>query len=256
MTTPIEKARLFHALHKADRPLVLFNIWDAGSAKAVADSGAVALATGSWSVAAANGHGDGEKAPLELALANAARIAASTDLPLSIDLESGYGATAEEVGHTLQRAIGTGAIGCNLEDSHPADGSLRALIEQVQRLIHARKAADDAGLPFFINARTDVFFQKPASEHDLQMVEQALERARAYADAGADGVFVPGLVDETLIASFVERSPLPVNVMVGAGTPPFARLAKLGVARISHGPGPYLAAMRALTEMARKAIAF
>lgn len=253
MTTQSDKARLFHSLHVSGRPLVLFNIWDAGSAKAVADAGARALATGSWSVAAANGYADGEQVPLELALVNLARIAAGTPLPVTVDLESGYGATAAEVGHTLRRAIEAGAVGCNLEDSHPADGSLRPVAEQVERVSHARGAADTSGVPFFLNARTDVFFQKPAEAHDAEMVAQALERARAYAAAGADGLFVPGLVDATLIADLVEASPLPVNVMVGAGTPALARLAELGVARISHGPGPYFTAMRALAEAAKAA---
>ncbi|MEL1264865.1 isocitrate lyase/phosphoenolpyruvate mutase family protein [Pseudoxanthomonas putridarboris] len=256
MTTQTDKARLFHSLHAGDRPLVLFNIWDPGSAKAVADAGARALATGSWSVAAANGYKDGEHLPLELALDNLARIVANTDLPVTVDLESGYGATAAEVGRTVQRAIEAGAVGCNLEDSHPADGRLRPLAEQVERLVQVRKAADASGVALFINARTDVFFQKPAEAHDAEMVAQALERARAYAAAGADGLFVPGLVDGTLIANLVAALPLPVNVMVGAGTPALARLAELGVARISHGPGPYLTAMRTLAEAAAKASDF
>lgn len=256
MTTQTEKAVLLHSLHAGNRPLVLFNIWDPGSAKAVAEAGAHALATGSWSVAAANGYADGESIPLEAALSNLARIVASSALPVTVDLESGYGQTAGEVGHTVLRAIQAGAVGCNLEDSYPADGSLRPLAEQVERISQARKAADTSGIPFFINARTDVFFQKPPEAHDAQMVEQALERARAYADCGADGLFVPGLVDETLIASLVRASPLPVNVMVDASTPSFAKLAELGVARISHGPGPYFTAMQALAEAATKASAF
>jgi methylisocitrate lyase len=256
MTTQIEKARLFHSLHSGKRPLTLFNIWDPGSAKAVAESGAHALATGSWSVAAANGYADGESIPLEVALANLGRIASATALPVTADLESGYGRTADEVGNTVRRAIEVGAVGCNLEDSTPADGSLRPLAEQVERLSQARKAAETSGIGFFINARTDIFFQKPPQAHDTEMVEQALERARAYAACGADGLFVPGLIDETLIASLVQASPLPVNIMVGAGTPSLAKLAELGVARISHGPGPYLAAMRALAEAASKALVF
>lgn len=254
MSTQIDKARRFHSLHAGGQPLVLFNIWDPGSAKAVAETGASALATGSWSVAAAHGYGDGEKIPLDTALANLARIVASTALPVSVDLESGYGETAAEVGTTVRRAIEAGAVGCNLEDSFPTDGSLRPLEAQVERIGQARRAAQASGVPFFINARTDVFFQRPADQHDKGMVAQALERARAYAQAGADGVFVPGLVDAALIGALVEDAPLPVNVMVGAGTPPLARLAGLGVARVSHGPGPYLAAMRAVADAAKAAV--
>jgi 2-methylisocitrate lyase-like PEP mutase family enzyme len=107
------------------------------------------------------------------------------------------------------------------------------------------------GVPAFLNARTDVFFQAGPDRHDEGMVAAALERGRAYADAGADGLFVPGVVSERLIGLLVEGSPLPVNIMAGAATPPAARLAELGVARISHGPGPYRQAMRALEEAAR-----
>ncbi len=245
-----DKALAFREMHNAARPLILFNIWDPGSAKAVASAGAAALATGSWSVAAANCYADGEQVPLEFALANLRRIVASTELPVTFDLESGYGANAEDVARSVAATIDAGAVGCNLEDSYPADGSLRAMAEQAARLTQARNAAQRSGVAFFINARTDVFFQRPAEAHDAGMVAQALERARAYADAGADGLFVPGLADAQLIAELVAASPLPVNIMVGPATSSFDSLAAAGVARISHGPGPYLAAMKALETAA------
>lgn len=250
MTTQHEKAQLFRSLHIAGKPLVLFNIWDAGSAKAVAAAGAAALATGSWSVAAAQGYPDGEQIPLDAALANLRRIVANSTLPVTFDVESGYGATPADVGRTIAAAIEAGAIGCNLEDSFPADGSLRPVEEAAARLAQARVAADSSGVALFINARCDVFFQKPAEAHDAGMVEAALDRAIAYAAAGADGLFVPGLADTALIAQLTAQSPLPVNVMVGSGAP-LAALAAAGVARISHGPGPYLAAMNALRDAAK-----
>ena len=148
-----------------------------------------------------------------------------------------------------------GAVGCNLEDSFPADGSLRHATDQAARLAAVRAAAERAGVALFVNARTDVFFQAPADAHDAAMVDAALERARAYADAGASGLFVPGVVSETLIARLAAASPLPLNVMVMPATPPRARLAELGVARISHGPGPYLGAMQWLAQAAREAMA-
>ncbi|MFL5183823.1 MAG: isocitrate lyase/phosphoenolpyruvate mutase family protein, partial [Microvirga sp.] len=117
MSDQMTKAQTFKALHVPGDPIILFNAWDAGSAKAVAASGAKAIATGSWSVAAAHGFEDGEHMPLDIALANLERIVAATDLPVTIDLESGYGTTAEEVGATVARALQAGAIGCNLEDS-------------------------------------------------------------------------------------------------------------------------------------------
>lgn len=254
MSDQASKARAFAALHVPGKPLVLFNIWDPGSAKAVTESGAKALATGSWSVAAANGFADGEKIPLDLVLGNFTRIVAATSLPVSVDIESGYGKTAEEVGRTVARTLEAGAIGCNLEDSFPEDGKLREIAEQVQRIRAARKAAEAAGIPYFINARTDVFFQAPAEQHDAAMVEAALERGRAYAEAGASGLFAPGLVNRELIARLTKAGPLPVNIMAGAGTPELKVLASAGVARVSHGPGAYRMAMRFLTEAARAAL--
>jgi methylisocitrate lyase len=236
-------------------PLVLFNAWDAGSARAVADAGAAAIATGSWSVAASQGYDDGERLPLAYALDNLRRIVGAVALPVTIDLESGYGEAADAVAATVAAAIEAGAVGCNLEDSFPADGSLRDIGAQAARLAAARRAADRAGVALFINARTDVFFQKPPAAHDTAMVEAALLRARAYADAGADGLFTPGVVADALIASLAEASPLPLNVMAMPGLADRARLADLGVARISHGPGPWRGAMRWLTDAARDAMA-
>jgi methylisocitrate lyase len=254
--TQLDKANAFRALHVPGTPLVLFNAWDAGSARAVADAGAPAIATGSWSVAAANGFADGEQLPLAFALENLRRIVGAVSLlPVTIDLESGYGDAPRAVAATVAAAIDAGAIGCNLEDSFPVDGSLRDVAVHAARLAAAREAADAAGLGgFFINTRTDVFFQKPAAAHDAAMADAALERARAYADAGASGLFVPGVVDEGLIARIAEASPLPVNVMSMPGAPGRARLAALGVARNSHGPGPYRGAMQWLTEAARAAM--
>jgi methylisocitrate lyase len=253
--TQRDKADSFRALHATGTPLVLFNAWDAGSARAVADAGANAIATGSWSVAAANGFADGEQLSLAFALDNLRRIVAAVPaLPVTIDLESGYGDAPDAVARTVAAAIEAGAIGCNLEDSFPADGSLRDIAVHAARLAAARDAADAAGLPFFINARTDVFFQRPAAAHDAAMADAALERARAYADAGASGLFVPGVVAEALIARIAEASPLPVNVMAMPGAPSRKRLAELGVARISHGPGPYRGAMQWLTEAAKAAM--
>jgi methylisocitrate lyase len=254
MSAQAAKAETFRSLHVSGHPLVLVNIWDAGTAKAVASTGARALATGSWSVAAANGFADGERLPLGLAIDNLARIVKATDLPVTVDLESGYGETAGDVAQSVARAIEAGAVGCNLEDSFPRDGSLRDIGEQADRIAHARRAASGADVALFINARTDVFFHKPAPDHDDATVRAALERAKMFAQAGADGLFVPGIVDQTLIGRLVEASPLPVNIMVEANTPSLARLAELGVARVSHGPRPYVAMMKLLGDVARAAL--
>jgi 2-methylisocitrate lyase-like PEP mutase family enzyme len=206
-------------------------------------AGATAIATGSWSVANANGFADGERIALSLVVANLRRIADAPELPVTVDLESGYGDASEDVGKTIALAIDAGAVGCNLEDSFPANGKLREIVDQ----------ADAANIRFFLNARTDVFFQRPPEQHDNAMVVEAIERARAYAEAGADGLFAPGLADITLIARLAEASTLPLNIMVGDTTPQVRVLAEHGVARVSHGPRPYLTAMKALEEAARAA---
>jgi 2-methylisocitrate lyase-like PEP mutase family enzyme len=249
-----QKAELFSALHIPGKPVVLFNIWDAGSAKAVGAAGAKALATGSWSVANANGFADGERIPLVLAIDNLRRIVGATELPVTIDLESGYGDASDAVGETVVLAIDAGAVGCNLEDSFPADGKLRTTADQADRIRRARQMADAANIRFFINARTDIFFQGPSEQHDDAIVVEAIERARAYAEAGADGLFAPGLADIALIARLAKDSPLPLNIMVGDKTPSMRTLAEHGVARVSHGPRPYLLAMKALEEAARAAV--
>lgn len=248
------KAEEFRALHVPGRPLVLFNVWDVGSAKAVVRSGVKAIATSSWSVANANGFVDGERTPLTLAIENLRMIVGAVNVPVTVDLESGYGASPEAVGETVGLAIDCGAVGCNLEDSFPTTGNLRETHEQASRIRHARRTADAAKIPFFINARTDVFFQQPPEQHDEHMVVQAIQRARAYSEAGADGLFAPGLTNINLIARLAEASPLPVNIMVGDTTTSLRELAERGVARVSHGPRPYLLAMKALEDAARAAI--
>jgi 2-methylisocitrate lyase-like PEP mutase family enzyme len=255
MTTQREHAETFHRLHRKGNPLVLFNTWDAGSSRVVAEAGAKAIATGSWSVAAAYGFGDGEALPLDVAIENLKRIVAVVQLPVTIDLEAGYGNAPEIVAATVARAMEAGAIGFNLEDQMIGGEGLYTIDAQAARIRAARAAADSAGIPAFINARTDVFLKAPAQKHDDAMVDAALQRASAYAAAGASGFFVPGLVDEKHIARVCAASPLPVNIMMMPAAPNARRLAELGVARISHGPGPYRQMMRALTDAAREVFA-
>ena len=132
---------------------------------------------------------------------NLRRIVQATDLPVTVDLESGYGDTPKKVRETIAIALKAGAIGCNLEDSFPANGSLRKIPQQVDRIRQARIKADETNVPFFIKARTDVFILVSQKEHTGSLVTQALERAHAYAEAGADGIFVPGLADLAVIAN-------------------------------------------------------
>jgi 2-methylisocitrate lyase-like PEP mutase family enzyme len=173
------------------------------------------------------------------------------DVPLTVDLESGYGDTAEIVGTTIRLAIEAGAIGCNLEDSFPVNGKLRNMDDHADRLRQARRVADQTTIGFFINARTDVFFQKSPEQHDQSMVQEAIDRARPYAQVGADGLFAPGLTNIALIERLAAESPLPLNVMVVETTPSLRVLAEQGVARISYGPRSYLLLMKALEDAAR-----
>ena len=253
MTDQARRAEQFRALHLPGKPLVLFNIWDAGSAKVVASRSAQAIATSSWSVANANGYTDGEHLPLAIAIDNLRRIVTATQLPVTIDLESGYGDAPEAVGETVALAIAAGAVGCNLEDSFPANGKLRETVNQADRIRAARRVADAAELRFFINARTDIFFQQPPEQHSDDMISEAIDRAHAYAAAGADGLFAPGLANIALIARLAQASPIPLNIMVGDTTPSLTVLEENGVARVSHGPGPYIMAMKALENVARTA---
>ena len=248
-----DKFTTFAKLHIPGSPLILFNVWDAGSAAAVERAGARALATGSWSVAAAHGFADGEGLPVDLALANAARIVGATALPVTIDFEGGYATDPMQCAANVAALAATGAIGCNFEDQviGTASRMLHPIHDQVARISAIRRTV---GTDFFINARTDIFLSAPADMHDAAMVDAAIERARAYADAGASGLFVPGLVDLKLLERVCSGSTLPVNFMAFNGAPGAAQVAQTGVARISHGPGPFRLAMKALIDAARVAL--
>ncbi|HYW15178.1 MAG TPA: isocitrate lyase/phosphoenolpyruvate mutase family protein [Allosphingosinicella sp.] len=242
-----EKARAFAALHRPGEPVILYNVWDAGSAQAVAEAGAKAIATGSASVAAAHGFQDSEALPLDLVLANAARVVAAVDLPVTIDFEGAYGVDPEAVAANVARLAGTGAIGCNFEDQVIGGQGLHPIEAQAARIRAARSAV---GPDYFINARTDIFLKTRAQTHEPAAIEEALARARAYSEAGASGFFVPGLVDLDQLAQVCAASPLPVNFMAFPGAPGAAAAAAAGVARISHGPFPYKQAMAALRQAA------
>jgi 2-methylisocitrate lyase-like PEP mutase family enzyme len=245
----MEKAERFAALHVAGAPLVLYNAWDAGSAKSIVDAGAKAIATSSWSVAAAQGYGDGEAIPIELAEQVVGRIAATVDIPVTVDFEGGYSEDDGELAANISRLLDLGVIGINFEDRIVKGSGLYNVDRQARRIAAIRKAAEQKGVDLFINARTDVFFDH--GEDAAQAVSEALDRAKAYAAVGASGLFVPGLVDDALIGRVCEGVSLPVNVMVMDGVPSNGRLSELGVARISYGPIPYIRAMRALGQEAR-----
>lgn len=240
----------FAALHVPGDPVILYNAWDAGSARAVARAGARAIATGSWSVAAAHGYEDGQALPLEPALATATRIAGAVSLPVTIDFEGGYAVAPEAVAGNMQRLAATGAIGCNFEDQVVDGEGLHPTEFQVARITAVRAAT---GSDFFINARTDIFLKNDPATHDAAMVDEAIGRGLAYAEAGASGYFVPGLAKLALLEKLCGAVPIPVNFMAYPGAPGAREVAATGIARISHGPNPYRNAMVALTAAAQAA---
>jgi 2-methylisocitrate lyase-like PEP mutase family enzyme len=243
------KFETFATLHVSGIPLVLYNIWDVGSALAVVAAGAKALATGSHPVADANGWPDGQQVPLDFALTNARRIVGGVELPVTIDFEGGYAVDPASVGNNVARLAETGAVGCNFEDQVVGGEGLHPLDLQVRRIAAIRGAV---GEQFFINARTDLFLK--TQTYDDALVDQVIARGKAFADAGASGFFVPRLSDPRQIERVVREVPLPLNVIAFPGAPPKSEWANAGVARISHGPFPHRALMKQLEEMAQAAI--
>lgn len=241
----------FACLHVPGQPLIVFNVWDAGSAQAVARAGAKAIATSSASVAEANGLADGQEVAMDFAIANAKRIIAAVDLPVTIDFEGAYATDVESVERNAGLLPAMGAIGCNFEDQIVGTDELYSMEEQARRIAAVRRAV---GPDFFINARTDVFMKAPMDTHDTALVDYALERARAYADAGANGFFVPLLADLKLLDLICAKSPLPVNFMTFPGCPSNEDVAATGIARISYGPFPYRDLMKQLESAAKTAI--
>jgi 2-methylisocitrate lyase-like PEP mutase family enzyme len=254
MTTQKEKAELFKSLHIKGTPVILFNVWDAGSARTIEQVGAKAIATGSWSVAAAQGFDDGEKIPIELVLANLERIARSVAVPVTLDFEGGYATNVAALKENIRNVIAAGGIGINFEDRIVGGDGLHSIADQSARIEAIRDAAETAGVPLFINARTDVFLQTYPAQHNETQLQQALERGEAYAKAGASGLFAPGLRDQDLIRKLCDNSPLPVNILVLPDTPPTNTMAALGVARISYGASPYRLMTAALKEAGEKAL--
>jgi 2-methylisocitrate lyase-like PEP mutase family enzyme len=241
-----KKAKEFAALHVKGNPVILYNAWDAGSAKAIVEAGAKSIATSSWSVAAAQGYDDGEDLPIAIAEQVASKIASSVNVPVTVDFEGGYSDDDHKLASNISKLLDLGVIGINFEDRVVKGKGLYDIDRQAKRIAAIRRAAEHKSIPFFINARTDVFLGNSAD------VEEALQREKAYAAAGASGFFIPGLTDADQIKRIASEATLPVNVMVMEGVPSNDKLARLGVARVSYGPIPYIEAMEALQKKAAK----
>jgi 2-methylisocitrate lyase-like PEP mutase family enzyme len=252
MDTPTQRelARTFRRRHtdSTDGPLVLPNAWDCASAVLFEAAGFDAVGTSSAGIAATYGVPDGEVLSRDEMLAVVDRIAHSVALPVSADIEAGYGDGPEAVAETVRRTVAAGAVGINLEDG--ADGPAGPLVptdRHVAALRAARAAADDAGVPLVVNGRTDVFWRAVGAASDR--VELAAERANAYADAGCDCVFVPGVTDLSQIGALVDAIDAPLNVLGGPGAPSIPALESVGVARVSVGSGPMRATLGTLKRI-------
>jgi 2-methylisocitrate lyase-like PEP mutase family enzyme len=238
----LDKATELQRLHADPELLLIVNVWDVITARTVADvPGTKALATASHSIAAAYGYPDGEQIPRDLMVEAVGRIAAGVDLPVTADLEAGYG----DVGGTISRAIDVGVVGANLEDQvKPLPDAVRAVEEAVA-------AGERAGIPFVLNARTDAFLR--AGDRDpAEVLDDAVERGRAYLEAGASTVFAPGLLDEPTVTALVDAlGPQKLTLIAVPGSLPLATLERLGVARVSYGPWSQNVALTALADLAK-----
>jgi 2-methylisocitrate lyase-like PEP mutase family enzyme len=242
----VPKATELLRLHRAPEILQVINVWDAITAKVVADvPGAKALATASHSIAASRGYDDGENIPVDEMIAAVGLIAAATSLPVSADLESGYG----NPGETVRKAIGVGIVGANIEDQ------MRPLADAIDQMNAAVRAADAEGIDFVLNARTDAFL-KAGSRDPAAVRAEAIERGRAFLDVGATTVFVPGLLDEATVTALVDGIGWnKVSVINVPGSLAPAKLQELGVARISYGPWTQRVALTALADATAELLA-
>ncbi|ADG76491.1 conserved hypothetical protein [Cellulomonas flavigena DSM 20109] len=248
----VKKAQLLRSFHESGA-LVLPNAWDAASAALIASAGARAIATTSGGVAWSLGRTDGHGLTREEMVGQVARIAAAVEVPVTADIEGGYGPSPDDVTATVRAVVEAGAVGINLEDSVAPGGPLFGADEQAARIRAARRAAEEAGLPdLVVNVRTDVFLFGIGAEEGR--LDEVVRRAGVYRDAGADGLFVPGLVDLDALEALTAATTLAVNVMVWPGAPTVAELEKVGVRRISVGTALAQSAYTVALEGARQVL--
>jgi len=246
-----DEATQFRDRHRGPGALVLPNAWDVASARIFEDAGFPAIATTSAGIAFSLGYPDGQRIPREEMFARIARIARAVKVPVTADVEGGYGSSNEDVANTTRELILAGAVGMNLEDaSRDPDQPLIDLAIAAEKIAAARGAAAELRVPIVVNARTDVYLL-PAGDSAGQYPE-ALRRLIAYRDAGADCVFAPGLKDAATIARLVRDVKCPLNILAVPGTPPIPELEKLGVARVSLGSGPMRATLGLLRRIAEE----
>jgi len=247
-----EKAEDFRALHHGKRVLVLPNGWDVPSARVFEDAGFPAVATSSAGMLVSLGYPDGEVIDRDEFVSAVRRIARVLSVPLSADIVAGFGKTPKEVLATVKAILKAGAIGVNIEDFIHETKKLYPVERQIENVGAIRKLAETAGIPLVINARTDAL--RFAGGNEEARFKEAIRRAIAYRDAGADCVYPMGLIDAAAISRFVKALDFPINVMVRKGLPPVSELQRLGVARVSFGPTPSYAAMGLLKRAAKEVL--
>jgi 2-methylisocitrate lyase-like PEP mutase family enzyme len=249
--TQQQKAHAFRALHRGPKILLLPNIWDVASARVIEEAGYPALATTSAGIAFSLGYPDGEKISREEMLARVARIVRAVKVPVTADVEAGYGNLPEDAALTAQAVIAAGAVGMNFEDAtNDAQHPLVDLALQLEKIRAIREAALKAGVLLVLNARTDVYLAgvgAPETRYD-----ETVRRLLAYRDAGADCVFAPGLRDSATISRLVRDVQCPLNILAGPGSPSVPELEKMGVARVSLGSSPMRATLGLLSRLANE----
>ena len=243
----VKRAQTLRALHRPPPTLLLPNAWDLMSALIFADAGYPAIATTSAGVAWALGYADGEKTPWAEVVDATARIAAAVSVPVTADIEAGYGQTPDDVARHVVEIAQAGAVGINLEDS--ADGGLRSVEDAAARIVASRRAVSQAGLDLVINARTDVYLH--GSGDAAARLDETVKRGKAYLAAGADCIYVFALTDLAIITSITRALAAPVNIVGRPGTPPLAALESAGVARVSIATGATLVAASLLQQLAK-----
>ena len=245
------KAEALRDLHITGDPLLLLNAWDAASAVVIARAGARAIASSSAAAANAFGYADGQQLTREQMLGAVAAIAGAVNLPVTADMEAGYGDAPEAAAATARGVVEVGAVGLNMEDLSDGDEDLLPIERFAAKIAAVRAVGDETGIPLVLNARTDVFLGQVGDPGTR--LERAVERGRAYLAAGADCIFVPGVIDPGVITALVQGIDGPVSVLAVPGSPPLTELKALGVARISTGSGPYRAALSLARKMAGEA---
>jgi 2-methylisocitrate lyase-like PEP mutase family enzyme len=244
------KAIALRELHRAQKILVLPNAWDCLSARIFEEAGFPAIATTSGGVAAVLGYPDGQRISSREMLQIAGRIAQTVSVPVTADLEAGYGASPKEIADVIREAIGLGIVGANIEDGRGPNQPLAEIVRQVEVIRAIRETATACNVPFVLNARVDVYLR--GTGDDASRFEQTLQRAAAYCDAGADCIFPIGLRDRDTIARLVRELHFPINIMAGHGAPTIIELEKIGVARVTFGSGLMRATLPFVQKIARE----